>query len=101
MSAPKYRIAPKFLSLLHGRGMDVYNIAAQAGLSVSVAQKALGRHPRSRQQHRAKLAPFLTELELAALGWTTTGELFPVEQSAPCFPEPLSPAVAATAVNQT
>src|SRR5690348_4118548 len=39
MSAPKYRIPPKFLSLLHERGRRVYHIAAEAGLGISTAQK--------------------------------------------------------------
>lgn len=85
MSAPRYRIPPKFLSLLHERGMHVYNIAAQAGMGISTAQKTLAMHPLTGHQHRAKLAPYLTIPELAALAWTHRGDLLlPVEQLRPC-----------------
>ena len=84
MSAPKYRIPPKFLCLLHERDLRVCHIAERAGLGISTAQKALARHPLTGEHHRAKLAPHLTHQEHLALGWNWRGQLLPVEQFSVC-----------------
>jgi hypothetical protein len=90
MSAPRYRIHPKLLSLLHERGETVASIARQAGTGRAHANQVMANKPGRGYITRCKLAQFLKPEELQILGWDALGQrlmrVFPVKRSNPLSP---------------
>jgi len=80
MSRFVYRIPPKVLQLLHARGQTVEKLAQLARTGRTHAGQVLAGVPGRGGQTRRRLALLLTPDELQLLGWTSGGQLFPVER---------------------
>lgn len=90
MSAPRYRIPAKLLSLLHERGETVESLARQAGTGRAHANQVMANKPGRGYITRRKLAEFLKPEELQLLGWDSLGRRlirsFLMERSNPLSP---------------
>ncbi len=78
MSAPRYRIHPKVISLLHERGMTVEKLAAAILSGRAHVTQVMANKPGRGGQTRRKLNPLLTTAERELLGWENSTRNVPV-----------------------
>ena len=69
MSTPRHRISPKFLSLIHARGLTVEALARLAQSGRCHVTQVLANKPGRGHLTRRRLAPYLSNDEIKALGW--------------------------------
>lgn len=87
MSAPRYRIPPKVLALLHEREMTCAKLARLSCLSERHVIRVLADHPQANARCRRRLIPWLTVGEVAQLNWPS----FHAEQDKITQTEPTRP----------